>query len=256
MPGVIPIYEAGDADGQLYIAMRYVDGIDLGELLRREGALEPARALALVGSARGGARRRARARAGPSRCQAVATRSSRGEGDARARLSVGLRAEQGGGGRRDAVGVGRVRGDGALHGARGDPRRGMPTPARTCTRSAACCSSASPARRPFAGPSEAAVIYGHLEEPPPRASDRRPGLPRALDAVLARALDKDPERRWASGAELMQAARAALAGRGAANRSGDPAPRGGRRRWACWRWRWQVSPCLPATRAAGRAWPR
>jgi serine/threonine protein kinase len=33
-PGIIPIYEAGDADGQLYIAMRYVDGTDLAELLQ------------------------------------------------------------------------------------------------------------------------------------------------------------------------------------------------------------------------------
>ena len=46
--GVIPIYEAGEAGGQLFIAMRHVDGIDLGELLRREGALDAARALALV----------------------------------------------------------------------------------------------------------------------------------------------------------------------------------------------------------------
>ena len=45
---MIPIYEAGEAGGQLFIAMRHVDGTDLGELLRREGALEPARALALI----------------------------------------------------------------------------------------------------------------------------------------------------------------------------------------------------------------
>jgi YVTN family beta-propeller protein len=43
-------------------------------------------------------------------------------------------------------------------------------------------------------------------------SARRPGLPRALDDVVARALDKDPERRWASGAELIGAASAALGG--------------------------------------------
>ena len=45
----MPVYEAGDADGVTYIAMRYVDGSDLAELLRREGPLEPARALELVG---------------------------------------------------------------------------------------------------------------------------------------------------------------------------------------------------------------
>ena len=47
-PNVVPIYEAGDADGRLFIAMRYVDGTDLKKLLRREGALEPARAIAIA----------------------------------------------------------------------------------------------------------------------------------------------------------------------------------------------------------------
>ena len=40
-PGIVPIFEADDADGLLYIAMRYVDGGDLGALLRREGPLAP-----------------------------------------------------------------------------------------------------------------------------------------------------------------------------------------------------------------------
>ncbi len=74
---------------------------------------------------------------------------------------------------------------------------------------------------PFTGPTQASVIFGHLEESAPRVSERRAGLPHALDAVLARALDKDPGHRYASGAELMAAARAALAGR---------APARGRRR--------------------------
>ena len=36
-PSIVPIYEAGEVQGQLYIAMRYVEGTDLGTLLRREG---------------------------------------------------------------------------------------------------------------------------------------------------------------------------------------------------------------------------
>src|SRR5437016_6244883 len=48
-PHVIPIYEAGDADGLLYIAMRYVEGSDLRRLLDEEGSLEPGRALGLLG---------------------------------------------------------------------------------------------------------------------------------------------------------------------------------------------------------------
>ena len=39
-PNVIPIYEAGEQDGLLFIAMRYVPGRDLKAVLRREGALD------------------------------------------------------------------------------------------------------------------------------------------------------------------------------------------------------------------------
>ena len=45
---VVPVYEAGEVDGQLFLAMRYVEGADLRTLLRREGGLEPERALALL----------------------------------------------------------------------------------------------------------------------------------------------------------------------------------------------------------------
>jgi serine/threonine-protein kinase len=45
-PNVVPIYDAGDVDGHVYLAMRLVDGSDLA-LLRAEGALEPARAIAI-----------------------------------------------------------------------------------------------------------------------------------------------------------------------------------------------------------------
>ena len=47
-PSIIPIYETGEDGGLLYIAMRYVDGMDLSTLLRREGRLVPARAVAIM----------------------------------------------------------------------------------------------------------------------------------------------------------------------------------------------------------------
>jgi serine/threonine-protein kinase len=47
-PNIIPLYEAGEADGLLFLSMRFVDGIDLKRLLALEGTLEPARAIAIV----------------------------------------------------------------------------------------------------------------------------------------------------------------------------------------------------------------
>jgi serine/threonine protein kinase len=47
-PNVIPIYAAGDADGVLFIAMRFVEGDDLRTVLREEGRLEPGRAVKLI----------------------------------------------------------------------------------------------------------------------------------------------------------------------------------------------------------------
>ena len=40
----MPVYGAGEADGQLYLAMRYVEGTDLRTLLEQEGTLSPERA--------------------------------------------------------------------------------------------------------------------------------------------------------------------------------------------------------------------
>ncbi len=47
-PHVIPIYDANEQDGVLYIAMRYVEGTDLRRLLRQEGRLPLERTLAIV----------------------------------------------------------------------------------------------------------------------------------------------------------------------------------------------------------------
>jgi serine/threonine protein kinase len=47
-PNVIPIYEAGEVDGELYIAMRFVDGTDLLAAVMREGPFEPERAVRII----------------------------------------------------------------------------------------------------------------------------------------------------------------------------------------------------------------
>ena len=78
------------------------------------------------------------------------------------------------------------------------------------TRSAACCSSALPARFPSGVASEVATLFAHLEEEPPSASARHSALPAAIDPVFARALAKEPDERQSSCAELVADASAAL----------------------------------------------
>ncbi|MFD3704637.1 serine/threonine-protein kinase [Nocardia sp. NPDC058658] len=68
---------------------------------------------------------------------------------------------------------------------------------------------------PFEATNPVQVIQGHLQSPPPSLRTRRPDLPAALDAVLARALSKRAADRFDSCAEFAAAARRALSGTGA-----------------------------------------
>jgi YVTN family beta-propeller protein len=212
-PGVIPIYEAGDVDGQLYIAMRYVDGVDLERMLEADGPLAPERAVALVAqlaAALDAAHERGLVHRDVKPSNALVAK-----GDHVYLCDFGLTKEA-------ADDVKLTASDElagtALYMAPETLRTGH-ADARSDLYSLGCvlfeCLVGEP---PFTGRTPAAVIFGHLEEPPPPASERRAGLPHALDSVLARALDKVPEHRYASGAELVSAVRAALAGRAPARR--------------------------------------
>ncbi|MGE3289341.1 MAG: serine/threonine-protein kinase [Pseudonocardia sp.] len=64
-------------------------------------------------------------------------------------------------------------------------------------------------RPPFTG-NPAFLMRAHLLDPPPRPSAGRPGLPAAFDAVVARGMAKDPDRRPRTAGELAAAARAAV----------------------------------------------
>jgi serine/threonine-protein kinase len=54
------------------------------------------------------------------------------------------------------------------------------------------------------------TLHAHVVEPPPRVSERRPELSKALDDVIARAMAKDPRERYRSPGRLMRAAAEAL----------------------------------------------
>jgi serine/threonine protein kinase len=63
---------------------------------------------------------------------------------------------------------------------------------------------------PFPRDTEAALLYAHVSEPPPRVSERRPDLPATLDDLLARALAKEPGARYPTATQLVRDAQAAL----------------------------------------------
>jgi serine/threonine-protein kinase len=63
---------------------------------------------------------------------------------------------------------------------------------------------------PFPKPAEAAVVYAHISEPPPRPTQERPELPGAIDDVIAKGMAKDPGERYASPGELLRDAHRAF----------------------------------------------
>jgi ABC-type branched-subunit amino acid transport system substrate-binding protein/DNA-binding beta-propeller fold protein YncE len=65
-------------------------------------------------------------------------------------------------------------------------------------------------RLPFERESEAQLLWAHLHDPPPSLHAERPEVPEAVDAVLARALAKEPEQRYESCGDFVEALRSAL----------------------------------------------
>jgi eukaryotic-like serine/threonine-protein kinase len=102
--------------------------------------------------------------------------------------------------------------------------------------------------RPFHRDTTAAEAAAHVNEPVPSVHDRNPALPLALDRTLRRALAKDPEQRYGSGAELVQALREALAEPGRTTRVGP-----GRQATAPTRMRRRQRPWLVPAIVAGLA---
>jgi serine/threonine protein kinase len=76
---------------------------------------------------------------------------------------------------------------------------------------------------PFMRPREEQVLYAHIQDPPPKLTQVRPELPPEIDAVIEKALAKEPEERYASCGELVEAARSALLP-GGARPDGAPSP--------------------------------
>ena len=104
-------------------------------------------------------------------------------------------------------------------------------------------------RSPFEGEAHA-VISAHFTKVPTPVADLRPDVPAGVGVLIARCLEKDPDARPASAAELMPALDAAIAGEATGGRSDESPPDG---RPAAWRYRWAAVAGLVVA-AAAVAW--
>jgi serine/threonine protein kinase len=207
-PHIIPVYEAGEAGGVLFLAMRLVSGGDVRGLLHREGPLGPGRAAAIISPV------------------AAALDAAHGAGlvhrDVKpANMLIDTRP-----GRPDHVylsdfglakaGAGpALTGTGLMLGTAGymapEQIQGEQIDGRADQYALGCgayellCGTV-----PFGRDQDVAVIWAHLSAAPPPVASRCPGLPPGVDAVLGRALAKAPDDRYASCGEFAEALRTAL----------------------------------------------
>jgi serine/threonine-protein kinase len=223
-PNIVPVYAAGEIGGMFYLAMRFVDGADLKALLRRESRLEPVRALALLGQV-ASALDTAHSHGLVHRDVKPANILLEGNSLETAYLAdFGLTKAEAS--RADATATGQL--VGTLDYVAPEQIRGQTLDGRADIYALGCvlyeCLTGKP---PFGHASDVAVLYAHLHDVPPPASELRPGLPPALDASLARALAKQPEERHRSAGELVADAGEAF---GVVGALPSAAPRGWHRR--------------------------
>jgi hypothetical protein len=209
-PNVIPVYEAGEADGALFISMRYVEGSDLRGLIKAEGRIERSRAAQLTAQL-GAALDAAHARGLVHRDVKPANVLVSGEaGQEHAYLTdFGLTKHMSSQSGLTHTG----QWVGTLDYVAPEQISGGALDARVDIYSLGCVLfQALTGQVPYPKDSDVAKMYAHLHEPPVSVSALVPGIPPAFDAVIERALAKSPEDRYPSAGDLGRAALAASAG--------------------------------------------
>ena len=213
-PNVVPIYAAGEEDDVPYIAMRYVAGSDLGRRIERDGRLRPERAVALIAQVGNGLDAIHAVGLVHRDVKPANVLLSGAEGEEHAYITdFGVArnvATQSG-----LTQTGRF--VGTLDYVAPEQISGAPVDARVDVYALGCLLfKLLTGQVPFPREGEAARLYAHLNDPPPAPSLYAPGAPVALDAVVARAMAKDPADRYPSAGDLGRAAVAALSGQGVA----------------------------------------
>ena len=204
-PHVLPVYEAGEVEGTLFLAMRLVEGASLAELLRAEDRLSPERAVRLAVQLAQAlqAAHEAELLHRDVKPQNVLL-SGTGESEHAYLCDFGLARR---------LAAGSLTREGSFLGtaayAAPEQIRGDRLDARADLYALGCllyeCLSGKP---PFGHEDELALCWAHLHESPPAPGSVAPSLAR-FDAFFARALAKDAGERFPSASAFAEAARAA-----------------------------------------------
>jgi pSer/pThr/pTyr-binding forkhead associated (FHA) protein/predicted Ser/Thr protein kinase len=206
-PNVIPIFDAGEEDGVLFIMMRLVEGTDLRARIAAEGRIEPLRATRIVRQV-GAALDAAHAR-GMLHRDVKPSNVLLAAGDHVYLSDFGLA--------KHAAAVGGLTRQGSIvaRAAYVAPEQilNQHVDARADIYALGCLLfEALTGEAPFARWREGPAALAHVDAPRPSPVDLCPDVPRELDAVVRRAMAKDPSERYPSAGDLGQAALAAAGG--------------------------------------------
>jgi predicted Ser/Thr protein kinase len=203
-PNVIPIYDAGEADGILFLAMRYVNGPSLQALLRAR-SLSPAETLRIAEQI-GGALDAAHDAGLVHRDVKPANILVAERGEHAYLCDFGLAKHT------SSQGMTRTGFFlGSIDYCAPEQIQGRDVDGRADVYSLGCvlfhCLIGQP---PYRRETEFAVLNAHLSEPPPAMSTLRPDLPRGIDGVIAAAMAKDRDERYSRAGDAASALRKAL----------------------------------------------
>ncbi|WP_063057005.1 serine/threonine-protein kinase [Nocardia salmonicida] len=212
-PNIVAVYNRGDEDGQLWIAMQYVDGTDASaEVAKGPAVMPPHRALRIIGEVGKGldyAHRRGLLHRDikPANFMIAAAE----DGDEERVLLTDFGVAKSADDHQELTATGNIMATIAY--APPEQLLGSKVDHRADIYSLGCSLyKLLTGQNPYPATVSAMVMMGHLHEPPPRATAVRPDLPPAIDRVIAKVMAKDPAQRYATCREFIQDAHSALFG--------------------------------------------
>ena len=209
-PNVVEIHYAGDQDGLLFFVMDYIVGTDLRELLKRSGAFEPRRAVALLGQladALDAAHQRGLVHRDVKPANVLVTVRDGQEHAYLTDFGIAKRFETMAGLTAQGAVVGTV------DYMAPEQITGGATDARTDVYALGCVFfQMLTGRVPYDRENSIAKLFAHVHEPPPPITDELAGLYPTFGPVIEKAMAKEPAERYLSTGDFARDALAALEG--------------------------------------------